>query len=223
MRYVSIDIETLGLDADHHDIVEFGAVLDDLSVQDPVDVLPSFHAYILPPRDEGYRGEPYAMSMHPTILRRIATRENDEHEVGRGGWKYLRPDQLVHEFAAWAKKQGLSTYKPVTKPGVYAVRAESIKDIKFVAAGKNFAGFDQRFLLAQIPGWKDIRAAHRVLDPGMLYFDPTKDKVPPSLGKCLKRAGVAETEVAHTAIDDAISVIQVLRAKYPTELFNAPA
>ena len=44
MIYVSIDIETTGVDPKIHDIVEFGAVIDDLANPQPLDKLPRFHA-----------------------------------------------------------------------------------------------------------------------------------------------------------------------------------
>ena len=55
MRYVSIDLETTGLDAINNDIIEFGAVLDDLADMKPLEELPRFHAYIC---KEEYRGQP---------------------------------------------------------------------------------------------------------------------------------------------------------------------
>ena len=72
MQYVSIDIETTGLDEYTCDTIEFGAIIDNLNFQKPFDELPKFHAYVVLPR---YQGEPYALSMHAEIFRRIANRE----------------------------------------------------------------------------------------------------------------------------------------------------
>ena len=65
--YVSIDIETSGIDPKTCEIIEFAAVLDDLSCAHPpsVDRLPSFHCYLA---KDSYTGEPYALSMHSTIF-----------------------------------------------------------------------------------------------------------------------------------------------------------
>jgi len=54
MKYVSIDIEATGLDHTYCQMIEFGAVLDDLRHQRPLDELPQFHCYVL--RDK-YVGE----------------------------------------------------------------------------------------------------------------------------------------------------------------------
>lgn len=79
---------------------------------------------------------------------------------------------------------------------------------------KNVAGFDMPFLNT-LPAWKTTtKFHHRVIDPGMLYFNPLTDSVPPDLKECKKRAGLPEL-VTHEALDDAWDVIQLVRAKSP--------
>lgn len=74
-----------------------------------------------------------------------------------------------------------------------------IERVKFVAAGKNFAGFDNLFL-----PWPDnCRPHQRVLDPTSMYMRP-RDEVPPSLQVCCERAGIVyNPEAAHNAVYDA--------------------
>lgn len=96
MRYVSIDIETLGLDWDWCDTIEFGAVIDDMTSR--IEDLPRFHCYLTQPRNQ-YRGEAYAMAMHSKILYRIANRES--------GFTYMPAENLDKVFAAWLKDQGI--------------------------------------------------------------------------------------------------------------------
>ncbi len=76
-------------------------------------------------------------------------------------------------------------------------------------AGKNYASFDDRFL-QQLPGGEDLHRFHRCIDPGMRYWNPRIDKVPPDTKTCLQRAGI-DTEVQHEAIDDALDVIRLIR------------
>ena len=64
MKYVSIDIETTGINKDFCDIIEFGAIIEDTENQKSYDQSPKFHRYLKPPRPEGYRGELYAINMH---------------------------------------------------------------------------------------------------------------------------------------------------------------
>jgi oligoribonuclease (3'-5' exoribonuclease) len=189
MRYVSIDIETLGLDPFHDDVVEFAAVIDDFKTS--LEKLPKYHCYVTRP-DNNYCGNAYAMSMHPVILRRIATRE--------AGFSYMPHDCLVEDFALWLADNGLND--------------------KIVVAGKNFAAFDKPFLLRL--GFGIIKFCHRSLDPGSMYFDPKIDMVPPDTKECLIRAGIT-TEVAHTAYEDALDVVRLIRHKYRVPVIKPAA
>lgn len=179
MEYVSIDIETTGLDHQRCDVIEFGAVLslDAIGSQDDSEM---FHTYVLPNRDIGvYQGEPYALSMHSEILRRIAERNTDRYN-------FCQPHELLPKFKSW-----LARHK---------------KKLPITVAGKNFAGFDLRFLELIHREWKDV-FRHRVLDVGPLFLEPG-DKVVPDLKTCMQRAGLYG-EVSHTALDDAV-VVNVL-------------
>lgn len=211
MRVVSIDIETTGLDPKRHHIIEFGAVLDDLRVQAPLEELPRFHAYVLPPANDGmptwmsragddYVGDPYALQMNARILERIAKRTE--------GYEYLSLADLHQAFVEWCLVHDLAqeTEQP---PGSGYVG----KQVKFVAAGKNYAAFDRNFL-NQWAGFQHFRVHHRVVDPGMLFLDPAVDDVPPDLTTCCERAGI-ESEVTHEAVDDALLVLRLLRAAFP--------
>ncbi len=184
MRYASIDIETLGLDSSTCDMIEFGCVLDNLSDRKPFDDLPRFHCYVTVAQNL-YRGDAYAMSMHPTLLKRIATREK--------GYSYVPWDLLDEVFAEWLEDQGIKG--------------------KVVAAGKNFQAFDMQFLRVLNFG-TCTKIHHRTLDPGSMWFDPNIDDVPPGLEECMKRSGVPSI-VNHTAIEDALDVIKCIRARYP--------
>lgn len=194
-RYCSLDIETTGLDPLQHNVIEFGAVLDDLAAPEPLAELPVFHCYVLPAQVAGYRGDPYALSMNCDILRKISNRLSNEC-----GDVFLYPDEVAPAFAAWCREHGLVSPRDGSP--------------SMLVAGKNVAGFDLPFLRAQLPGFSDIRFSQRVLDPAILYFNPICDARPPSLEVCLQRAGL-NPEVPHTAVEDAKLVIQLLRHKFP--------
>jgi len=82
-----------------------------------------------------------------------------------------------------------------------------------VAAGKNFAAFDMDFLYT-LPYLEDIiRFHHRVVDPGPLYMKPSDEK-PPNLSTCMERAEFNDTETSHTAVDDSIDVVKLIRKYY---------
>jgi DNA polymerase III epsilon subunit-like protein len=179
MKYVSIDLETTGLDSESCQIIEFGAVYDDLSKSFNV-VRRVFHRFV---RHPVYTGEPYALAMNQKILYTLAKNEHPEICDAR---------RLAEEFHSW----------------LYSFDMK----LPIVAAGKNFAGFDKPFL-GHVPGFNElVNLHHRCLDPGSMYFDPTRDEVVPSTQECLRRAGLDDT-VAHTAVEDAMDVCRLIRWK----------
>lgn len=186
MRYISIDIESTGLDPINNDIIEFGAVLDDLKNQRPLEELPKFHAYIC---KEEYRGQPFALSMHPTIFRRIANREE--------GFNYLYPNTLGKAFQSFLIKNG------------YELEKDRI--VRINVGGKNFASFDLQFLKNQTNFLNSVRISQKILDPGILCLEKNDESVP-GLKQCLERVGINK-EIAHNTIDDALDVVKILRAK----------
>jgi hypothetical protein len=174
--YVSIDLETTGLDENECQVLEFGAVIDDW--HSPVEELPRFQRDIMP--CEGYiSGQPYALWLNAAILKRLAN---------NGG---LEEERLGVEFAQWLEENGV--------------------DPKHVqAAGKNFASFDMQFL-KRVPYLFDhVHFKHRAIDPAMFYWRPDIDDCLPSTQVCLQRAGFSD-RVAHTAVEDCITVIQLIR------------
>lgn len=191
MIVCSIDLETTGLDPETCDIVEIGAVVADFSKPlDPVEDLPTFHAYITPPKGGTYTGTPYALSMHSEIFRRIANREE--------GYTYLAPSRLGYVFRKFLVEAGFE---------------EENDHVTITAAGKNFGSFDLQFL-KRVPDFtKHVQIRHKILDPGSILCDPIEDDVIPSLDECLERMGFSHN-VTHCAVDDARDVLLVLNRHY---------
>jgi DNA polymerase III epsilon subunit-like protein len=188
MKYVSIDLETTGLDPIRNQILEFGAVIEDTENPLPYDELPTFQVYI----DNGdlIQGNAYALQMNAAILKRIATKEE--------GFRYIKPYQLGEEFAKFLTSNWFTK-----KNG----------KVKLNVAGKNFGAFDLQFLNNCDLFTDDITISHRIIDPAMLYMDwETHDSLP-NLTQCKALAGIAG-EVTHNAVEDAIDVIKVLRPFY---------
>ena len=186
IKYVSIDIETCGVDEDTCDIIEFAAVLDDLTDMKPMDELPVFHRYFI---KDKYVGEPYALSMHPKIFRAIAERSNAEDK-----WKYISATKLGNAFKKFLVKYGYE---------------EKHSKVVITVAGKNFSSFDLQFLKKKTDLLKHVDIRHRVIDPSILYIE-NGDNAPPATLECKRRAGIVG-EVAHTAEADAKDVIQLVR------------
>lgn len=184
--FVSVDIETTGLDPDTCQTIEIGAVIDDWL--EPLRNPPTFHCYV---KQDMYRGQPMALSMHSTIFRRIATQEEP--------FDYLYPTEAAKQLGTWMRENG--AYHPDPENPDREARA--------VVAGKNFASFDDKFL-RQLPHFDEhVKYHHRILDPAMLFWDPLLDTKPPGMETCMKRAGL-DGEVAHTALEDAIIVAKLI-------------
>lgn len=74
--------------------------------------------------------------------------------------------------------------------------------------GKNFTGFDARFLEKHL----NMKMFHRrVIDPAILYFEKGDEEVP-GLTECMKRAGM-DGIVPHNAVEDAELVMELFRRK----------
>jgi len=193
MIYASADLETTGLDRVNNNIVEFGCVLDDLSKPEvPLSELPVFHCYNVL---ETYTGQPYALSMHPDIFRRIATKEE--------GYTYCYNGKIGGLFREFLLDNG--------------VEESDNGKIHLTFAGKNFASFDMPFIQnhTDIENHK-IKIKHRMIDPGSLYLTMNDDSVP-GTEECLKRAGLNEN-VAHTAVEDSLDVIRLIRKHFNPEM-----
>lgn len=191
-RICSVDLETTGLNPKTCDIIEFGAVLDDLANPKPLNELPRFHCYFLPHEEGTFRGEPYALSMHPVIFKRIAEREKEENKK----YKFTSPMRFGNLFKRFLVDNG------------YKLEHDKVT---ITAAGKNFAAFDLRFLEEKTDMLNHVNVRHRIIDPAILYLDGNDTSLP-NMNMCKARMGLVG-EVAHNAIDDAFDVIQLIRFK----------
>lgn len=189
MQYVSIDIETTGLDPHVHQVLEVGAVIDDLKVQAPLESLPKFHCYIM--RDN-YVVDPYCAFLHQAIFHNVSKQKEEIPP-------FVRPSNFIDVFGMWLLANGVKTKND--KP-------------KIVPAGKNFGTFDKKFLDNEFGFSHHFCVLHRQLDPAILYFDHMVDDVLPSQQECLNRAGIHE-DVEHTGLEDALQVVKLLRHKFP--------
>lgn len=185
MKYISIDIETTGLNTQLHDVLEVGAIIEDTLNPLPREKCPTFHAYMW---KENYVGEAIALAMNSRILQRI-------HDLKKAGDTNL----LLTELTFGMKFKAF-------------LHANSSPTEAWTVAGKNVMSFDIPFL-RRLPYWEDVRFRHRALDPTIKYVNWTADTQPPDLTTCKKRAGLPEL-VTHEALDDAWDVISLLRQNY---------
>lgn len=182
--YVSIDLETTGLNPETCQILEIGAIIDDWV--SPIEKLPRFHCYVI---HKQIKGEPFALAMNAEILRLIAN-----HEV-HGHLQFLKPDQVGRQFAFWLAGNGI-------KGKVLAAGKNFAGfDLPFLLKLSDY----------DCPFRDSVKFHHRCFDPGSMLFNPKLDlDGPPDTKTCMERCGIPG-DVKHTALEDAEAVIKMIR------------
>lgn len=188
MIYVSIDIETTGLDPKNDQILQIGAIIEDTSKCLEFDEIPKFDRLI---RHERITGSPYALAMNAGLIAKLS-----DSVYG------IPAEVAVLQLYAWIIEHAGIPMSPNLK-------------LRPVWAGKNVALFDLQFL-KNISNWGSyFEGSNRVLDPAILFTDWEKDVRPPSLQDCLRRAGFSDQRVVtHDAVSDAWDIICCLRKAY---------
>lgn len=222
MIYVSIDIETTGLDPLSNNVLSIGAIIEDTTKKLPFEECPKFNAIVL---NKQLQGSPRAITMNKEIISLMSEYLEGAIEVRENlnnlsGYKFYEEDEVVKEFYIWLDANGLG--HGLTNSGGYAEVVDGVtrpmingatKSITLNVAGKNFGTFDKLFL-QELPWWqKLIKTRQRVLDPAILCVDWENDTSLPSLTICKERMNI-EGIVTHNALEDAWDVIEILRKFY---------
>ena len=221
MIYVSIDIETSGLDNEKHKVLSIGAIIEDTEKKLPYEECPKFNAIVL---QNEITGSPRAITMNKEIISMIGEYLEGTNEARHlmnthSDYSFYEEEDVVKEFYRFLWSNGFGYELGPgdfvnTIDGVeYPVIGGKTKPITLNVAGKNFGTFDKLFL-QELPWWqKLVRTRQRVLDPAILMVDWNNDKSLPNLTTCKERAGVSGI-VTHNALEDAWDVIEVLRKFY---------
>ncbi len=197
MKYVSLDIETLGLNKDKHSIIQVGWVIDDLSKLKPIEDLTKRSIFV---RNEDICANPKTIEWH---------RKN-------GLWNKYLDNGISHGDLSWINETLVRSIA-----NEFGWKYYHNNKINF--AGKNLAGFDIPFLCNQSDSFKEFfneKASHRIISPDEYFFDLTKDKMKPNLQECKRRAGLKDTEVTHEALDDALDVVRLIRWQHERQIEN---
>jgi oligoribonuclease len=208
MKYVSIDIETSGLDTENNQVLSIGAVIEDTTNKLPLRDIPIFHAIVL---QRQITGSPRALTMNKNIIGWIG----DYLEGGKEERKELENQIDFYEKDEVAKAFYRFLHPHFSDPsdGHIGDWGKIKKPLLINVAGKNYGTFDNVFL-KKLPWWqKLIIAKQRIIDPAVLFTDWKDDEALPSLTICKHRAGVGGI-VTHDALEDAWDVVQVLRKFY---------
>lgn len=200
MKFISVDIETTGLDHDVCQILQVGAVIEDTVNLKPLEELPRFSCIV---EHQLYQGQPFALNMNNWIIAILASLETARKEDR----EKIRKDNHIMGEGLVAK----SLWVWLTANGIYPNQGSRTEQITINVAGKNFASFDKKFL-EKLPSWSNyIQFAQRIIDPAEFFTHWKEDERLPNLNECLRRANLTG-EVTHDAVQDAIDVIRVIRA-----------
>jgi oligoribonuclease (3'-5' exoribonuclease) len=186
--YVSIDIETTGIDP-RSEILQISCVLDDLT--SPISSLKTLD---LPIKYESIAySEPYALGMNAELLKKMMNKDFQTVSPSTACYELM-------EFLGDMYKKNLVGGKPQ----------------KIILAGKNVASFDIPRLRNHIEKYTktlvkdfDKIVHYKTLDVGSLYYDVFKDNV--NLSKINELTG--RNAVTHNALDDAFDVVYAVRHK----------
>ncbi len=200
MLFLSIDIETTGLDKDRDQILHVAAVLEDTEARPlpPVEELPFFECVLHHSR---ITGNVHALAMNADLIRAMSATDNREAVLHNGrDIPWANPNQWRFNFITWLDEQ--------------FPREALVQRPKITVAGKNAAGFDLPFIAAN--GGKDYLFHHRVIDPGSVAMGAYPDwwgelDTLPGLNELRVRLNMPEAEHKHDALHDAWSVIDILR------------
>jgi len=224
MKYVSIDIETTGLDPVNDQVLSIGAIIEDTDNPLGFEDIPKFHGVIKRNRIEGGL---YAINLNRELLETLnhylTAADQDERNdiVNMTGMDFYEEDEIVEQFYYWLVSNDLVDLSKVIGHGyvttftgkMVPAITRSTNSIQINVAGKNFATFDKLFL-ERLPRWKQlIKIRQRIIDPSVLYVNWENDSSLPSMLECKVRAGLPEM-VTHNAIEDAWDVIELLRNTY---------
>jgi len=206
MKYLSLDIETSGLNPETDTVFSVGAVADDLRNPVPLDQLPKIHIFVDVTKEQ-IQGNIHAFAMNAYLMKHIIDLakkrkgSNDSSYVPGKDLYFADRFDVSNIIAGFVDHHGL--------------RQKAFHPIN--AAGKNMALFDIPFLNNSFRLDDVVKIRYRVLDPAILYLRPEDDFVLPDLAKCKERAGFQD-DVTHDALDDAMDVVRLIRHHFTCQI-----
>jgi oligoribonuclease (3'-5' exoribonuclease) len=193
MKFISLDLETTGLNPSTDQIIQFAAIMVD--TEQPMEMWPAINLLV---HHERYAGEAFALQMNQKILHKIATAKDFDFVVGNspqagfmlGSSPFPEPKHVYVESLWLTYSSFIHHYTNIP-----------ISRQKNVYAGFNIGCFDMQFLFNHISqSWGNH---HRYLEVSPLYMGMKKNnnKVPSSSEVVRDLLG---EEVSHDALQDAL-------------------
>lgn len=182
--FISLDIETTGLDEHKCQILEFGAVIGDFGTEE-VFGLPFFKRRF---KYDEIHGEPYAIALNAGLIKDMAGNV--------GPWSGIQC--LWNDFMSFCKECGF----------------EFGSRIKPTVTGKNIGSFDRRFLaLAPLWQWEQFSHRYLDVG-SLYFDPITDLELPNTLLCASRAGVDVSRFKLHEAVDDARLVVEIIRSYY---------
>jgi oligoribonuclease len=192
MKFISVDIETTGLNPEECNIVELAAIAIDTDKPLTFDSCPKMRV-LVKPRHGLMAMNPFIANMHRELWPQFSSTKQFEQDKGK--YPIIFEENVILALNAFGKSLGPD---------------------KMTFAGKNFASFDLPFIIEAgrhakgngCEGPEKLHCRHRSLDPGSMYVIGS-DSECPNTETCLERARLKPTK-AHTALGDAWDIARLV-------------
>jgi DNA polymerase III epsilon subunit-like protein len=179
MRFISIDIETGGIDKDKFSLLQVGAVI--ATANTPWETWPTC---LLNVSNEIISLSPYCLDLHKELL----YKPREYNTSFRKMQCVVTPESVFPKLLSWINE-------------VYEKEFGEPVPERHNVCGKNFLAFDYPWL-KELPHAEGFKFRRRILDPGPMFATISDDEVP-DLKTCKERAGI-NGEVTHDALSDAL-------------------
>lgn len=201
MKYISLDIETTGLDPAKNQVLQVAMVIDEITgstIGDlPVDDLPVFEGLVW---HERITGDPEALAMNVEVIEALASVR----------WLTPEPVRLVVNFRGRVAPVYRSM-DDLVDSAVHWIRVHfGIADgdrRRVPVAGKNAAGFDVPFL----PDELTRLFHHRVIDVGSVALGSPDLRHLWDEDHVSGLGALHDGPITHDSVDDARVVVKLLR------------
>jgi len=160
MKYLSIDIETTGLDPEKCDVLEIAFIIEDTENKLPREYCPTLHLFL---DNDFYNFEPKALEMNSETMDIIKKLKEKQH------YSLCKPGEITEKINSFLFENNIDT---------------------ITLAGANLEGFDMKFLSRFLTKLTLLRFNRRAIEPAHYFVDWAKDEKLPSLQECKKRAGI---------------------------------
>lgn len=191
MRFIAIDTRYGHINPVKGTLLEMAAVIADTeAVTDPIDVLPTYHAYLM---HEQYSVQPFVPILYQDTFNAIQRNSDPNDEFAY----FIHPESLASNFYGWLMR------------GEFGYT----KGSSITFAGQNYGMREFRSLISNSHGW-ELLIPHSIgqLDYRMLYVEDSDESLP-SREECRKRAGFKDSSLK-TCLESARELVLLLQTGF---------